>query len=136
MKLDTSLPYDLQRANEYFKTLVESKSKIELKKYSPKRSLSQNAYLHVLFQYIALETGYTTEQAKVVMKRAFGSFMIENVLGTKFLVSTAHLDSAQMTGFIDWIRLFALENFDLNLLSSEDYKHNRFEVEKELQYVK
>jgi hypothetical protein len=136
MKLDLSQPFDLQRAKEYFNKLVESESKIELKKYSPKRSLSQNAYLHVLFQYIALETGYTTEQAKVLMKRRFGSFMVETINGEKFLVSTACLDSSQLTQFIDFIRQYASEEMEIYLLSADDYKFNRFEVEKELQGVK
>lgn len=136
MKLDLSQPFDLQRAKEYFNKLVESESKIELKKYSPKRSLSQNAYLHVLFQYIALETGYTTEQAKVLMKRRFGSFMVETINGEKFLVSTASLDSSQLTQFIDFIRQYASEEMEIYLLSADDYKFNRFEVEKELQGVK
>lgn len=136
MKLDLSQPFDLQRAKEYFKKLIESESKIELKKYSPKRSLSQNAYLHVLFQYIALETGYTTEQAKVLMKRRFGSFMVETINGEKFLVSTASLDSSQLTQFIDFIRQYASEEMEIYLLSADDYKFNRFEVEKELQGVK
>ncbi len=136
MKLDLSQPFDLQRATEYFKKLVESKSKIELKKYSPKRSLSQNAYLHVLFGYIALDTGYTIEQAKVLMKRRFGSFMVEVVQGDKFLVSTASLDSSQLTQFIDWIRQYASEEMEIYLLTADDFKFNRFEVEKELQGVK
>ena len=136
MKLDLSQPYDLQRAKEYFNKLVEDKAKIELKKYSVNRSLSQNAYLHVLFSYIALETGYTIEQAKVLMKRTFGSFLVEVVNGNKFLTSTAKLDSSQMTQFIDWIRQYAIEEMDIYLLTADDFKYNRFEVEKELQGVK
>ena len=74
MKLDLSKPFDLQRAKEYFNKLVESESKIELKKYSPKRSLSQNAYLHVLFQVYCLRNGLYNRTSQSINEKAFRFF--------------------------------------------------------------
>ncbi len=136
MKLDLSLPYDLQRFKERSKILIDAGSKVELIKPNPNRSVNQNSYFHVLCQYVALETGYTTEQTKKMLKREFGSFMIEDVNGHPELVSSANIDSAQMTEFIDWIRLYASEEIGIYLLTADEHKYNRFEVEKELQYVK
>ena len=138
MKLDLSQPFDLQKAHEYFNRLVAEGAKIELKKFTPKkdRSVDQNKYLHVLLGYIALETGYSIEQAKVLMKRTFGSFMIEVINENKFLVSTADLDTVQMTEFIDFIRLHASEEMDIYLLTPEQHEQHEFEIAKELQYVK
>ncbi len=136
MKLDLSQPFDLQRFNERSKILVDASSKVELTKFMPNRSINQNAYFHVLCQYVALETGYTTEDAKTMLKRGFGSFMIKDINGHPELVSSAKINSAQMTEFIDWIRLYASEEIGIYLLTADEFKYNRFEVEKELQYVK
>jgi len=83
-----------------------------------------------------MQTGYTIEQVKVLMKREFGSFMVVTVNENKFLVSTADLDTVQMTEFIDFIRLHASEEMDIYLLTPEQHEQHEFEIAKELQYVK
>ncbi len=136
MKLDLSKDIDKQRATTYLGKLMDQGAKIELKKVNSNRSLSQNAYLHACFGYIAQATGYTIEEAKTKMKREFGSFMIYQVNGDKFLRSTAELDTSEMTQFIDWLRNFSSEEIGVYLMTPDEYQQNRFEVEKELQYVK
>lgn len=135
MKLDLSKPYDLNRARQYFNKLIKKGAKVELKEYRNQRSLSQNAYLHVLFTIIANDTGYTVEEAKTAIKRRC-DFMIYTKNTEKFLRSTTDLDTKEMTDFIDWLRLFSMEELDVYLPTPDEYLQGQFEIEKELEHVK
>lgn len=136
MKLDLSNSIDKQRATTYIGKLMDKEAKIELKEVRPKRSLNQNSYLHVCFSIIALETGYSLQEAKTVLKRAYGDGMVYEKHGQKFLRSTADLDSLEMTHFIDWLRSFALDQFDCYIPTSEEYLENQFMVDKEIERVR
>ena len=135
MKLDLSIAFDNNKAKAYFDKLMDSKSKIELKEFKPKRTVSQNKYLHVCFTIVANETGYTVEEAKTVLKREHGAFMVYEKEGNKFLRSTATLDTLEMTMFIDWLRRFAMDH-GYYIPTPEEFLQSQFEIEKELQYIK
>ena len=68
-----------------------------------KRTLSQNAYVHVLFQYIADETGESLERVKVIEKRRHLSPKEITMFGEKHMVlpSTADLNNTDMSEFIE-----------------------------------
>jgi hypothetical protein len=136
MKLNLSKSYDRGRATTYLEKLIKKGAKIELKEFRAKRSLDQNAYLHVCFAMIADETGYTIEEAKVLFKRAFGSFMVYEKDNNKFLRSTADMDKHEMTIFIDWLRQTAMDQLGLYILTPREYYENQFEIEQQIQYVK
>lgn len=55
---------DVQRAIERFKWLVKHEKVFELTEKKKNRSISQNSYLHLLFSWFALETGYTEAEVK------------------------------------------------------------------------
>ena len=74
MKYDLSKSYDRKKALEYLKKLIEDGSKVSFTKIHPKRSVSQNSYLHVLFTLWGLEHGYFIEEAKQTVKFALGYY--------------------------------------------------------------
>ena len=135
MKLDLSKSFDVNKANSYFEKLIEKKARIELKEFRAKRSLSQNAYLHVCFGFIAKNSGYTIEESKVITKREFGSFMIYEKEKFKFLRSTADLDKLEMTSFIEFLRMFANDNLGVYIPTPEEFIENEFDILKQLQNV-
>ena len=69
MKYDLSKYEDVQKSTLRFTKLKESKAIIELTEVKAKRTLPQNAYLHVCISIFAVEIGYTLEEAKTHLKR-------------------------------------------------------------------
>lgn len=137
MILDLSIEFDLKKFKTYSDKLIKTEAKCELKIIKKKRTLLQNKYLHVCISFYCAETGYTIQEAKVVLKREFGSFMVYRKEDNYFLVSTANLDTGQMTEFIEWIRNVACyENHGVYVPSSEEYIYDHFEIDKQLQHIK
>lgn len=136
MLLDLSIQFDQKRAKEYFDKLLKSESKIEIKKVNKVRSLDQNRYFHLCVKFFCSETGYTTKEAKTVLAREFGSFMIYESNGNKFIRSTRDLTTLEMTEYIDWIRNIAcFENLGVYVMTPEEYLMNNFDIDRELQYI-
>lgn len=135
MKFDLSNKTERERAFSRFAFYSEKGKRIELKEWKAKRTNSQNRYLHVCLGFIAQETGYTLEEAKSVLKRQFGKFMVYEKNGEKFLNSTSHLDTNEITEFIDFIRHTASENLGVYIPTPEQYYEDEFEIEKQLQGI-
>ncbi len=102
MKYNLSSSAEKQNAIEYFKKILDSGCRIELKKLHKKRSLPQNAYLHVIFQCWGLHFGYTLDESKMVVKAMLGYTYIKN--NTVFYDKTSKMDSKELTIFIDKFR--------------------------------
>ena len=68
-----------------------------------RRTLTQNAYVHQLFDYIAEYTGQTLEEVKTIEKRRHLKPKEIEMFGEKQLVlpSTAHLENMEMSEFIE-----------------------------------
>ncbi len=132
MKYDLEKTYDCSKAMEYLKKLIEDGSKAELKKIYPKRSTSQNSYLHVLFTLWGLEFGYTIDEAKDLVKDELG-YTYENVSNKLYnklspfsrvplhRKKTSAMDSKELTIFIDKFRDWSAQTCGLYLPSSEEY---------------
>lgn len=137
MKLDLSIEYDLERFKTYSEKLIEKQAKTELKEIKPKRSINQNSYFHLCVSFFCNEAGYSLTEGKTVLKRTFGKFMIYENKGTKFLTSSADIDTLQMTEFIEWIRNTACyENLGVYVPTPEEYIENQYHIDRELQYLK
>ena len=99
---DTSNPLDKANFMLRAKKLAESGKIIELTEKKPRRTLSQNSYLHVTIAYFACQYGCTIEWAK---QRYFKQFVREKedkFLGrVKYLRSSADLDVCEMSLAID-----------------------------------
>lgn len=130
--------YDLskeqERATFYFNKLIEEGATIELKKKREKRTINQNSYVHALFSFFGIETGYTLNESKQLIKESC-PFMQYTKNGTKFLRSTANLDTKEMTDFITWFRNFAGRN-GVFLPSPEEYLKGYLDYEKEIEQHK
>lgn len=130
--------YDLSKeeskARFYFDKLVEKKSIIELKERKEKRTLNQNSYLHVLFSLFGIETGYTLNESKQIIKGNC-QFMIYEKSGKAFLKSTADLDTKEMTDFITWFRNYAGMN-GIYLPTPEEYQKGHLDYEKVIEQNK
>ena len=96
----------------------------------PKRSASQNAYLHVCISIYAIELGYTLDEAKTLLKRLC-PFMVYEKNGFKFIKKTSGMDSKELTDFIDWIRNHAAQQ-NINIPTSEEYNLNRHGIDVEI----
>ena len=138
MLLDLSKEYDVKKFLIYFTKLKEKGEKVELKKISNSRTIKQNSYLHVVLTLYAINYGDTLREVKTDLKRGFGLFYQKK--GTKYLRSTADLDTKETTEFIDWIRTKASKEGGFYIPTSEEYLANRFEIDKEInsnkQYIK
>ena len=130
MLLDLSIQEDLKKAELYFKTMVISKFKIELKRILPNRSISLNSYLHVCISLFSIEFGYNLEESKTLLKRKC-SFMIYEKNGLKFLKKTSTLNNKECSEFVEFIRNYAAQH-DLYIPDAEEYKTNKFNIDKEI----
>lgn len=106
-------PIDIQRANEKLKYFIANGKVFELTEKRQKRSISQNAYLHLIFGFFALETGYTTSEVKqeIFKKIVNSATFYEGEFGELIKIerwrSTADLDTKEMTVCIDRFRDYA-----------------------------
>lgn len=110
MKYKTESIEEATKAFEHLSKLVGQHAVVEIKKVLPKRSLKQNAYLHLTFGIFALETGYDTQEAKTLYKRVVNpNLYVYEKNGNKFLRSSTKLTTEQMTSSIDRWRKYAGE---------------------------
>lgn len=116
-------------------SLINNRSLIELKKINPKRTINQNSYLHACFGLMAKYTGFTIEEIKVIAKREFGSFMVYEKDGKRFLRSSTKLDSKQFTAWTDWVRVYGREEVGVEIPTPQEYKENIGAIMKELDGV-
>lgn len=130
MRLDLSKEYDINKAKTYFKALLNNSKKIELKEVKNKRSVTQNAYLHVCISLFAIEFGYTLEESKTLLKRSCG-FMNYTKNNFIFLKRTRDLKTDELTKFIEYIRNYAV-SLGCYIPTSEEYKENSFNIDKEI----
>ena len=121
MILNTSIQAEANKARIYFDKLVEEGSVIELKKVPKKRTIRQNSYVHKLFTLWGSETGYTTEEAKQVVKRELGYVYEKN--GREFFTQTSNMDTGELTEFIDRFRNWSARN-GLYLPSADEFGLN------------
>lgn len=130
MILDLTIKEDINKFSDYAHDLLNKGKKVELKEIKNKRTLSQNAYLHVCITLYAINYGLTLEEAKTDLKRAC-HFMIYEKNGNKYLKRTRDFDTKELTDFIDWIRSYAGKE-GLYIPTSEEYLINKFQIDKEI----
>jgi hypothetical protein len=123
MILDAKKEFDVERARTRLEKLIENKSKFELTEKKPVRSVSQNAYLHLIIGWFAIEYGETIDYVKrMIFKKLVNPkifiFERENTKTKekrKELRSSADLDSAEMTTAIDRFRDYSSKEFGVYL---------------------
>jgi len=97
---------------------------VEVRTYSPQRSLSQNSYLHVIFGIIADEIGIELEEAKWLLKEKFLRVPLTDKHGNEVhekgdiqfrVKDTSELSKTDMISFIDQIYRWSLEFLNVDL---------------------
>lgn len=101
MKFNTQIAAEAQQASGYFNKLIEQKAIVEVKKISPKRSLNQNAYLHLLIAAFGMHFGYDLAEAKQLYKEINGEIYMYSKKGRVFLRSSADISKEDMAKSID-----------------------------------
>lgn len=130
MIYDLNIEQDKKQAMLKFEAFSDKGVVIELKEKMKNRTLSQNAYLHVLFGLYGCAFGYTLRESKTFLKREC-PFMRYKKNTDVFLRSTASLDKIEMIEFIDWIRTYASLH-EYYLPTADEYLENQTYIDKEL----
>jgi len=131
MKYDLSITRDrLEFINKTSRVIHEG-VKVELTKTRKKRTVKQNAYLHIVFNLWAINYGDTLLEAKTDLKRDYGMFYTKN--GKRYLKSTADLNTKELSTFIEWIRNRAAKEGDFYICTAEEYLIDQFNIDKEIQ---
>lgn len=109
-------PLHVKQAVEKLKYFISKGKDFELKVKHPKRSISQNSYLHLILSWFAIETGYTLEEVKQeIFKKHVNPNLFyegepeEKILGLNIQRwrSTSSLNTEEMTLSIDRFRNFS-----------------------------
>ena len=134
MNFDFEHILDVKIAETYLAKLIKDKSKCKMTKPREVRSISQNAYLHVVITLYSIEFGYTLNESKTDLKRLC-EFMVYEKDGKPYLRETKKMDSKELTLFIDWIRNYAAQN-GLYIPTSEEYLTNKHSIDNEIDKFK
>ncbi len=145
MVYDLSSELDKKKAIERFKFLLNKGVKIELTERKKKRTIQQNAYLHCLIGYLAIETGNTMEWVKqkyfklLCNKELFVREKEDKFLGhVKYSRSSADLDTGEMTLAIERFRDWASQEAGIYLPSSSEHDfliHIQQEIERHKEFL-
>lgn len=94
-----------KKARERLEQLIEKGATVDLIEKRRPRTSPQNRWYWVLIQLLGIEMGYTRDEMHIVCKRELG--LVYEVNGQKFLASTAKLDIAKMSEYIERLRAWA-----------------------------
>lgn len=128
MIFNASNEFDIQRAKERLDYLIEKKKTFEITEKKPKRTYSQNNYIHLLFAWFALEYGETPEYVK---QEIFKKLVNPQIFLTEYVNyktgevraawrSTADLNTKEMTTAIDNFRDYASKEAGIYLPTPDD----------------
>ena len=145
MIYDTSNPLDKANFLLRAKKLAESGKVIELTEKKPRRTLSQNSYLHVLLAYFGTQTGNTLEWVKqqyykkLVNPDLFIREKEDKYLGKiKVLRSSADLDTSEFSLSIERFRNWASQEAGIYLPSADEYiiiQQMEIEIERNKEFL-
>lgn len=145
MQYDGSNPLQAQQARTKLEKMIKEQKVFELTEKKPKRSLSQNKYLHVILSYFGCQIGETMEYVKrnyykiLCNKETFVREREDKFLGRiKYLRSSAELDSAEMSMTIERFRNFASAQCGIYIPSPDEERLIQLmeiEVERNKHYI-
>ena len=142
MRYDFNNPLHITDARLKLERLIERKAVVELTE-KRQRTLSQNAYLHVLLAYLAMRTGNTLDYVKRNYYKIHCNpelFIVEKddvVLHrrVKILRSSADLTKEQMSLSIDRLRNWSQLEAEIYLPTAEEGQFLR-ELEMQIEQAK
>lgn len=124
MKYNTAYPDQAKAAMSYLERLIMEDKLVEVKKISPKRSLPQNRYLHLLLGAFGTKFGYTLEEVKqdIYKRDVCRDIYLTKKQGRTICRSSADLTTDEMTKSIDVFREFSQQlGYPLPLATDEDW---------------
>lgn len=125
---DLNTDIDRERYRKRVDTLFAKRAVVELAERKPKRSLSQNSYLHLLLGEFAMQTGNRMEYVKreyfkkECNPELFIGCAVDKLTGKEVmnLRSSKDLDTGEMTTAIERFRNWAAEVAGIDLPDAED----------------
>lgn len=130
------LDNDIQKkqAVAYFKKMLDDKKKVKVEWIRPKRSIKQNAFLHVCIDMFAVHFGYKPSEAKILLKRMC-PFMTYEKKGQKFLIETSQMTDTECGQFIEWVLIYSNEQ-GCYIPDAEEYLKNKEQIDREISLQK
>ncbi len=110
MKYNLQIQQNVLAAEQQLKHLIKKGAKIELTEKRGRRTLSQNAYLHLILSWWGLKYGYTLEESKQYFKDLNRNYYYYEKKGKTFVRSTSGVDTKDMTIHIDKFRDWSVQN--------------------------
>ena len=145
MIYDLKNPFDREKYKEYSESLIKQRAIVELKRKRPNRSLSQNAYLHVILSYFGVEYGCSMDEVKLdFFKRLCNKTLFERTITNKqgkeikILRSSDDLDSMEMTTAIERFRNWSSAVAGIYLPSPDEDSfilHIQKEIERNKEFI-
>lgn len=144
--------YNLSNDFDYKRLLARLESAhnkgeiVEFRKPSPKRTISQNKYLHLLLGWFAVETGYSAEYVKQrIFKQLCNSHIFEYEVvnaftsePTKELRSTSDLTTSEMSIAIDRFRNWSASEGGIYLPEANEHlflQQIELEIQRHERYI-
>lgn len=140
MVYDLNTDIDRIRFQRRAETLLEKRVVVELSEKKPKRTIPQNAYLHLLIGEFAMRTGNTMDWVKAeYFKRHCNAELFVRLKQdtltkreVEVLRSSRDLDTGEMTTAIDRFKKWAAEG-GVDLPDAEDKEWLGY-IEREMQH--
>lgn len=141
MVYDLNTDIDRARFERRVVTLTQKGALVELSEKKPRRTTSQNAYLHLLIGEFAMQTGNTLDwvkqeyfkrhcNAEIFLRRRTDKLMRREV---EILRSSRDLDTSEMTTAIDRFKHWASAECGIELPDAEDREWLGY-IEREMQH--
>lgn len=122
MKYRLSNIPEAQEARHRLEILIAQGKLVELKAIDPKRTLSQNSYLHLLLSAFGAHFGYTLEEAKLIYKQINRDMYYYEKKGREFILSSADLNKEEMAKSVDRFMQKSSDNgYDLPLGTNQEW---------------
>lgn len=122
MKYNLISDLEVAKAFGYLTDLAAKHSIVEIKKISPKRSLNQNSYLHLIIGAFGQHFGYTLEEAKQIYKELSPGIYKYEKKGRTFWKSSADLTKEEMAKSIDkFMQASAEQDYPLPLATDQGW---------------
>lgn len=145
MIYDLKNPYDIGKFKDRVVELINQRAVVDLTKKNPNRSLSQNAYLHLILGFFAVEYGCSLDEVKLdFFKRKCNKEIFERRVTNKqgkeitTLRSSADLDTMEMTTAIERFRNWSVSVAGIYLPSPNEDQfliHVSQEIERNKAYI-
>lgn len=110
------------RAKELLEKLTIEQQRVEIIKISPRRTLNQNNYLHLLLTAFGVNFGYTLDEAKHIYKELNRDVYFYEKKKRIFVKSSKDLTKEEMAKTIDKLKVqSARQGFELPLATDQEW---------------